>query len=498
MQRKAISLLMLFLFSSFCYSKGNLDDVLGEATKEAFALQYGFLENPILQNWIKEIGEKLSKGAGVQVNFYILNTDQVNAYASFGHNVFLTKGLLKTVESEDELAGVLAHEVAHIKLKHPQNQTNLILLSLALLSSLNLNGREKIFAKSVLALLNLGYSRKQEKEADIEGIWISLRSGFNPKGLLYFLQKLEGGKEPRWAEYMETHPFPSNRIRICEERIQEIKKEEWDRIYQSLRERGEIKEARELQKGEIPLDDKEVPVVKNEELVSLHRKVANLYSLLNRISQWQTSLLISPLPYELLPILSESLLQSDRLREIYNEAILLLNNANILDKEVEKICMILGEALKGGDKLLLATSALSCIALTRHLEDIALISLHSLLLSSGNDIGKAREDFKNCKDTILPMEIDFLVQRLNLLDNEWLRRKCSHRLGIPVEEFSNKPLGKACLIKSIALSTGKSPGEIESVVEEKKSFRDFLHSLNLKSCDIEAIYIILNSLVKGN
>ena len=146
MGRKIFTLLALFLSLPLCHPKGTLDEILGEAAKEAFALQYGFLENPLLQNWIRKIGEKLSRGAGVSLNFYIINTDQVNAYATFGNNVFLTKGLLKAIDSEDELAGVLAHEVAHIKLKHPQNQRHLVLLSLALLSSLNLSEKKEILA----------------------------------------------------------------------------------------------------------------------------------------------------------------------------------------------------------------------------------------------------------------------------------------------------------------------------------------------------------------
>ncbi|MBC7329511.1 M48 family metalloprotease [bacterium] len=501
MQRKTTSLLILFLFSSFCYSKGSLDDILGEATKEAFALQYGFLENPVLQNWIKRIGEKLSKGAGVSVNFYILNTDRVNAYATFGKNVFLTKGLLKSVDSEDELAGVLAHEVAHIKLKHPQNQTNLVLLSLALLSSLNLSKKKEILAKSILGLINLGFSRKQEKRADIEGIWISLRSGFNPKGLLYFLQKLGDEKSPGWMEYLQTHPFPSHRIRICEEQLEKIKDEEWNRIYQSLMERGEVKEARELQKAPLPPEHREIPVVESEKLVSIHRKITSLHSLLNRITQWQTTLLISPIQYEIVPIVAESLLQNDELKEIYSDAVLLLNNVRgsyDLEEISDKMDMLIERAINGGEKLLLASATLSGIAFTKHFEDIALISLQSLLLSSGNDIGKAKEEFKNCKDTILPIEIDTLVQRLNLLDNEWLRRKCSHRLGISLDELPDKPLGEACLMKIIALSTDKPSSEIEYLWSDKGSFKNLLHSLKLKKPDVEAIYIVLNSLVKGN
>jgi hypothetical protein len=510
MQRKIVSLLILFIFTSFCYSEGNIDDILGEAAKEAFALQYGFLENPVLQNWINEIGERLSKGAGVSVNFYILNTDQVNAYATFGHNVFLTKGLLKMIESEDELAGVLAHEVAHIKLKHPQNQTNILLLSLALLSSLNLSEKKEILAKSILGLANLGFSRKQEKQADREGIWISLRSGFNPKGLLYFLQKLGEEKSQPWTEYLSTHPFPSNRIKICEEQLKKIRDSEWESVYQSLIERGEAKEARELQRGQLPsVREGEIPKQKSEKLVSFQKKISSLYRLLNRISQWQSSLLISSLPYQLFPLLSESLVQSDKLRGLYSESLLLYRNVNVFqEKHIQDLDYLgsvidrgigqLGVAIRGGEKLLLASAALSGLALTKQLEDFTLISIHSLLLSSGNDICKAIEGFKNFRDSLLPMEIDILAQRLNSLDNEWLRRKCSHRLGISLEELSDKPLGEASLIKSIALSTGKPLSEIESLRSEKGSFKNLLYSLKLKKTDVEAIYIVLNSLVKGN
>ncbi|MGC9003864.1 MAG: M48 family metallopeptidase [bacterium] len=486
-----------------------MEKILGETVKEAFALQYGFLDNRLLQNWIDTIGGKFSKEINMPLNFYILNTDQVNAYATFGNNIFLTKGLLETVDSEDELAGVLAHETAHIKLKHPQKQTGIILLSLALLSSFDLSETKRILAKSLLALSNLSFSRMQEKQADIEGIAISLKSGFNPKGLVHFLRKLGEGKSPRWAEYFSTHPFPSHRIAICEEHLQRIKEDEWERVYQSLKERGEGEEARELNPIKAPsIVNAETRIEEPEKGKLIEEKIASLYTILNQISQWQSSLLISPLPYELYPLISETFILSDKLKGFYSETTILYKDVNVLtekliqDKEeknlISGIIDALEKAKRGGEKLLLVSAGLAGASFAKHSDELSLLTLQSLLLSSGNDIAKAVEGVKKYKHSLILIGIEFFVERLNFLDNEWLRKKCAHRLGISVLELSPKPLGESCLMKCLAISSGKNAVEIEEKWKEESSLTALFKSLKMEKKDIEAIYIFLNSLLKGN
>ncbi len=497
------------LFWGEARSVSDLEHILGEATKEAFALHYGLNFEPLLYNWIDRVGRKLSQSANVKVDFYILDTDEINAYATLGNLVFLTKGLLKIVETEDEIACVLAHEVAHIKLRHPQKQSGVIALSLALLSSIDLKTEEKLLAKVLLALANLGFSRSQEREADKVGMEIALKSGFNPQGLLNFLNRLGRERVPPWTEYFASHPLPSHRLEICKRKLETISQEEWERIYLSLWERGEAMEARrfaQFQPQPPPLEESPPSPISREKLSALWERLYRIYPLSERISQWQSSFLLAPLPYELFPLIGEAIAQNDRLKELYAQALLLYNNVNILINKLEQkdemekalggLISALDKGVKGGEKLLLCSASLVGLAFSKYSEELPLLSLQALLMASGRDIAKAKGEIQEVNNSLLLHQIEFLVHRLNSFDNEWLRRKCSHRLGTSLE--GEMPLGDLCLLEGIAKTMGKPKIDIEKLWHQVSSVEEMLRVCNLTLREKEGLYIFLNSLAKGN
>lgn len=512
MKRKyQYALLYLFfpiLFVGRALPATDLDQLLKETTKKVFAIQYGFSNSPLLNNWIKKIKEKLSHSAGINVELYLVDSEGINAYATFGNQVFVTKGLLKMVESEDELACVLAHEVAHIKLRHPQKQIGVIELSFLLLSSLDLKGKKEILARFVLALANLGFSRSQEKEADIEGIDIALKSGYNPRAMLSFFEREKGDKAPRWMEYLSTHPFPEKREKICEDKIRLIPQEQWEKIYHSLWERGEAKEARQLPQyqPQPPIPHRSPSNVDDQTPPEILEALRKIYYLSQDISRWQSSLLLTPLSYEFFPLISEAVALNERLKELYGLSLNLYRNVKFLNikpkqtgfvkKSFVDFLSALNRMKKGAERLLLGSSSLTGLVFSRYTQDLSLVTLQSILLSSADEIAKAKNQIEYVNTSLLSFQIESIVQRLNELDNDWLRRKCSYRLGIPVEP--DIPIGDFCLIACVSLTVDKCIGEVKRVWEEISGIEQFFSAYNVKDKDREAIYIFLNSLLKGN
>lgn len=182
------------------------------------------LKNPAIQHYVNDVGRWLSlhtERPDLPWQFAVLDDEDVNAFAAPGGRVFITKGLLKHMHSEAELAGVLAHEIAHVLCKHhlkaikKDARTNLMT---------GLAGeviREKGGNQNLVKLANIGtglYARGLDKDdeyqADRMGVVIAARSGYDPYGLPAVLQTLEtlNPKDSRMALMFKTHPSLSSRL----------------------------------------------------------------------------------------------------------------------------------------------------------------------------------------------------------------------------------------------------------------------------------------------
>ena len=158
--------------------------------------------------------------------FAILNSEHVNAYATPGSYIFVSKGLLKMASSEDELAAVLAHELAHIEQRHPlktirQSLGTNFLVTLgteAARQSGNRNakklveGHGKMVGALAQTLSEKGYSRDSEFEADVKALGILTRAGYEPSAMIGVLKKMQSKHRPGGFGFDKTHPSPSARI----------------------------------------------------------------------------------------------------------------------------------------------------------------------------------------------------------------------------------------------------------------------------------------------
>lgn len=182
-----------------------------------------------LQRYVNLVGNwvALQSGRqGVAWHFGVLDTEDINAFAAPGGYIFVTKGLYRRLNNEAELAGVLAHEIAHVTKKHHLK----VLKQSSLISELGKAVSSKA-QDSDPAVQNLigngaeimarGLDKNAEYEADRVGIVFAARAGYTPWGLPNVLQELAGlpAKDNRTSLLYKTHPHPADRLAMLGEAV---------------------------------------------------------------------------------------------------------------------------------------------------------------------------------------------------------------------------------------------------------------------------------------
>jgi Zn-dependent protease with chaperone function len=195
------------------------EKLLGKPVAWGLVETSGAETDPLLLNWVRAMGAKVAAQAprqDLRYTFQILGSDAPNALAAPGGYVFVTRGLLDFVESDDELASVLAHEAAHVSKKHALQQIEANLLFYGVLGRVKFGGSDdwKTAASLLNVLRSLHKSREMEAQADELGIAFAARAGYDPAGLAAFFERLAATRsEPgRLARFFATHPSPRNRL----------------------------------------------------------------------------------------------------------------------------------------------------------------------------------------------------------------------------------------------------------------------------------------------
>ena len=153
-----------------------------------------------------------------QYSFDVINSKEINAFALPGGPIFFYTGLLDNLCTEDQVAGVLAHELAHIRSEHwasayADNQKRQLGLTVILMLLQANDTAFDIASVSDALLFQLPYSRSHESEADKSGFNLLTKAGWNPQGMVdvFTLLKEKGGSA-RTAEWLSTHPDSTRRI----------------------------------------------------------------------------------------------------------------------------------------------------------------------------------------------------------------------------------------------------------------------------------------------
>lgn len=170
-------------------------------------------------------------------HFAVLDTSEINAMSTPSGFIFVTRGFLKLLPNEDALAAVLSHEIGHVIKGHGMaaiseaNVSN-ALLTLGKAAAESRGGTEvsvltNVFGDSVkeifATLIDKGYSRSQEYEADAYGVELLARSGYDPNAMISVLQSLEKLQGNNSAGWYATHPEPSDRVDEVKDQLESTK-----------------------------------------------------------------------------------------------------------------------------------------------------------------------------------------------------------------------------------------------------------------------------------
>lgn len=199
---------------------------MGEKTHESLKEKPGFSKDKNYLNRVGTIARRLIKHVerkDLTWHFAVLDTDEVNAFAAPGGYIYVTKGLMKMIESDDELAGVIAHEMGHVDKKHSVRQAEKAGLLTILVAGLGLNKKTQKYAPyaAIAAYFtNLKFSRDDEYEADSCAVKYSHAAGYNPNGLITFFNKINNdSKASKVTKYFSTHPPTNDRIKKVQQQI---------------------------------------------------------------------------------------------------------------------------------------------------------------------------------------------------------------------------------------------------------------------------------------
>ena len=233
---------MLALALAGCITQAG-EQKLGDEEAKKVEQQMGLLREPALEGYVRAVGEKLAavcERPEGPWQFEVVDEHQPNAFALPGGHVYVTRGLLGLLNSEDELAGVLGHEIAHVTARHSVKRMGAEVLTAPVTIAAGIASSALGIVSPLLGSVVAGtgqvitgglvlapYSREQEHEADELGQSLAARAGYDPAGLARFLRTLDRDLgllkgEPRTFHFLDSHPLTPDRVARTEERAREL------------------------------------------------------------------------------------------------------------------------------------------------------------------------------------------------------------------------------------------------------------------------------------
>ena len=193
--------------------------------------KYQALADTKVNSYLNVLGQTLAQASDMPelyggYHFLVLNSDDINAFATPGGHIFITRGLIRCCRTEDALAAVVAHEIGHIQLRHGMRAIEKGRMTEAL-TILAQEGAKSFGSQEVAQLtqafggvisditntmINNGYSRSYEYQADAAAVSILQWAGYNPGALTEMLGVMAKQIKPGGTDFAKTHPSPQNRI----------------------------------------------------------------------------------------------------------------------------------------------------------------------------------------------------------------------------------------------------------------------------------------------
>jgi len=190
---------------------------------------FKFVNQPEVERYVDRIGRRILAATGplsYEYRFFVVEEDQLNAFAVPGGSIYLFTGLIERAKSTDELAGVLGHEIVHVKGRHMARSSGtdaisvLSLLATVLLARAGTSGQAAgVVGQAVAATRQAAYSRQLEMESDTLGTRYMAAAGFDPRGTLAFLKTMDQERLLNPTDvpaYLQSHPLTQERMANAE------------------------------------------------------------------------------------------------------------------------------------------------------------------------------------------------------------------------------------------------------------------------------------------
>ncbi len=205
---------------------------LGKQLAQEVERQARIVDDPIIAEYVNRVGQNLVRNSDAKVPFTIkvIDAEEINAFALPGGFFFVNTGILLNAESEAELAGVMAHEIAHVAARHGTRQaTRGTIINYASIPLIFMGGWTGYAIRQgaglAIPLGFLTFSRGFESEADLLGLQYLYKAGYDPTAFVDFFEKIQSKEKKKpgvMSKVFASHPLTDDRIKDAQKNIQEI------------------------------------------------------------------------------------------------------------------------------------------------------------------------------------------------------------------------------------------------------------------------------------
>jgi predicted Zn-dependent protease len=205
---------------------------MGKSYAQQVEASVKLVQDPVVTEYVNRIGQNLVRNSDAKVPFTIkvIDSDEINAFALPGGFFYVNSGLILAADNESEMAGVMAHEIAHVAARHATRQmTRAQYANFATIPLIFVGGGIGYAAYNAMSLALpltfLSFSREFEAQADYLGLEYMYKTGYDPQSFIAFFEKVEAKEKKKpgtLAKAFSTHPPTPDRIEKSQEEIAKI------------------------------------------------------------------------------------------------------------------------------------------------------------------------------------------------------------------------------------------------------------------------------------